>query len=924
MICPRCHESLASDATVCPSCGLIISSPMEQRCLVCGALLEPHATSCSHCGTPLSTQHATQNNHQPLAYQPPPDEELAGPPTIPYAQSRYARPPIMHAAPLDSPISANASALAPDETPTLLGMPTGGVDTAPSDGDATWSSVPPLTASAEPEDIPFAMTSAPVEPEQTATPETSDASDEPDTPDTPANPEAPAETDGDGLSSVETPDIERPAIHMPKAPLPDYDTPDIERPAIHVPKAPLPDYDTPDIEHTTVHAPRAPLPDYDTPDIEHTTVHPSPIGSPADGQLTPVNVPVALSTNGATPSFDTATTYPDAYMSPPAAHITGSASPSPASPLSSAPFTATSDKPVERIFGVQPPPKARTASNAIQGLWLRHLPHEWAVAPWISIPLGALLAVTAGLLVSIIGLLFWSRAVGYLLDSSNFASSNVRLIEAVLSPNLLQLFLLEHGVPMSLALDSPGSTGTFSAIETLPLTGLSLLPACALVLAGYVAAASDFSHRLRFSVLRGALVGPAYAILLLLAALFGSGTVRIAQDTVIQLHPSLGYAFLIGFVWGTLLGALGSLLAIRRHHLFTTFRRPDLLAGASWGALIALGSGLLLAAVALIAGMAAHVVGSVPSATAGSSGNGLLGALGAIATAISLLVVIAPVGALWVFALSTGATFDSWGNATGIPVGPGTSTFGLLAAQHHPSSVLWWLLLLIPLASYIIGGRAAARIARADSLRDSALVGWLMAAPLSLVMLILTLLSRLLISSEATVFERQVNTSLGIAPSAGAVFLLVLLIGGIVGALGGVSAFQVPDPGPLLASRASPLLLNLDPALNIALRPWDMFDAARNHHPPRTPLRALVYAAILAAAALAALFVFAVLLGWIVSHFAPVSAVRGFDGFFAGLAVGVPLLLLASGAILAMMRVLPPLLTTHEPNTPIMPRYPSA
>jgi hypothetical protein len=76
-----------------------------------------------------------------------------------------------------------------------------------------------------------------------------------------------------------------------------------------------------------------------------------------------------------------------------------------------------------------------------------------------------------------------------------------------------------------------------------------------------------------------------------------------------------------------------------------------------------------------------------------------------------------------------------------------------------------------------------------------------------------------------------------------------------------------------------------------------------------------------------ALFVLAVLIGWIVSHVAPASAVRGFDGFFAGLAVGVPLLLLACAAILAIMKTLPPLLTAHTTlrrETPIIPRYPTA
>ena len=77
-------------------------------------------------------------------------------------------------------------------------------------------------------------------------------------------------------------------------------------------------------------------------------------------------------------------------------------------------------------------------------------------------------------------------------------------------------------------------------------------------------------------------------------------------------------------------------------------------------------------------------------------------------------------------------------------------------------------------------------------------------------------------------------------------------------------------------------------------------------------MRVLIYAAILLAVLLLALFLVMVLIGWIASHVAPISAVRGFDGFFAGVAVGVPLLLLASAAILAVARALPPLLTAQR------------
>jgi hypothetical protein len=744
-----------------------------------------------------------------------------------------------------------------------------------TEDEAQWTATPSLLTPSEPEDMPFATAAVAATGAESEQPDISDTS---------------------GGETPETPDIERPVIHAPKPPLPDYDTPDIERPAVHAPKPPLPDYDTPDIERPAIHP------------------------TSTNGQHASADVAVdaeVVSSNGAiTPVSDMTSPMP-AYPVHPSASD---------GPRAARAARAATDSAIARLFGEQPPPRERTANNAIQSFWLRYLPPESAAVPWISIPVGALLALVAGLLVTILGLVFWTRAMGYMLGFGGAVNVNTGLFGSVLSPNLLQLFLLEHGVPMSLALGSPGATGSFSALVTAPLTGLSLIPACALLFAGYVAAASDFSHRLGFSVARGALVGPVYAVLLLLVALFGSSTIHLAQNTTIQLHPSLGMAFLAGLVWGTVLGACGSLLAIRRHHLFTTNRSPDLLAGASWGALIALVSGLLLAAVALLAGMAAHVIGSTPGA-AGSSASGIVGALGAIMTTISLLIVVAPAASLWLFTLGTGATIDSWLTTSGATLSSGASTFGLLAAQHHPSSIAWWLLLLVPLASYIIGGRAAAHIVRADSLRDGALVGWLMAVALTALMLLFTLLTRVLVSSNATLFGRTVITHLGIAPSMGAVGLLVLLVGSILGALGGASAVLAPEPGPALVSLLLPLLAKLAPVLSLAQRPWDMLDAARNRHPARTPMRALLYAAALSAVALVALFVLAVLIGWIASHAAPVSAVRGFDGFFAGLAVGVPLLLLACAAILAIMKTLPPLLTAHatlRAETPIIPRYPTA
>lgn len=123
---------------------------------------------------------------------------------------------------------------------------------------------------------------------------------------------------------------------------------------------------------------------------------------------------------------------------------------------------------------------------------------------------------------------------------------------------------------------------------------------------------------------------------------------------------------------------------------------------------------------------------------------------------------------------------------------------------------------------------------------------------------------------------------------------------------------------------AAPLLLELEPVLSVARRPWDMFDASRGQYSARTLLRVLIYMAALLAVVLLALFLVIVLLGLIFSHFMPMSAVRGFDGFFAGIAVGVPLLLLASAAILYVMRTLPPILHASTTPTLKLPRYPTA
>ena len=89
---------------------------------------------------------------------------------------------------------------------------------------------------------------------------------------------------------------------------------------------------------------------------------------------------------------------------------------------------------------------------------------------------------------------------------------------------------------------------------------------------------------------------------------------------------------------------------------------------------------LLIVSIALLGAVStAHAVSTAPTTAATHPGDGFAGALNAMLVGIALLIVVAPVAELWLFALGTGTTIDRWVTTSGTNISSGTSSFGLLA-----------------------------------------------------------------------------------------------------------------------------------------------------------------------------------------------------------------------------------------------------
>src|SRR5262249_30825710 len=125
-----------------------------------------------------------------------------------------------------------------------------------------------------------------------------------------------------------------------------------------------------------------------------------------------------------------------------------------------------------------------------------------------------------GLGLSVLAQRVFDAALGKALqaeDTTALATFTGDAFQALLGGNPIKLFLLAQHVALQLA---PGSSATNGRLSLLaPLTLLALIPVGALLLGGAISSTSDFERRTRYSVARGALLGPVYALALLLLSL---------------------------------------------------------------------------------------------------------------------------------------------------------------------------------------------------------------------------------------------------------------------------------------------------------------------------------------------------------------------------------------------------------------------
>lgn len=473
-----------------------------------------------------------------------------------------------------------------------------------------------------------------------------------------------------------------------------------------------------------------------------------------------------------------------------------SAAPMGASRSAAEPYTLT--RLLGDTFGRNASSHEVAPHTRLQGILLRAVGAPLAVTKWVPALFGALLATGLGLL-AMLPLYGAQRALVLSATQPGGPDSpmafGATVMQALLSGNLLQTFVLAHGVSLTLVRDhSADWLGTTMQLR-MPLTALALIPLAALVAGGALASASDFARDGRASLARGALIGPFYGLLLMLLALLSKsvvdGGVAGLSGTAILL-PSPVEALTSGLALGTICGAAGGWLHLYGARSLVVARvalesAPVARAvGVLGGAMVALVWGLGVCLSLVLAGIAYIAVhGPTPELTALMARTGLASAANTTGDTLALLLALAPGLALglWSFAHGAPITTDRISYA-----GHGTfqSDFASLALPHNANWPL--LLILIPLTAYLVGGRVAARFIGARRPIGAILTGAAIALPLALA-------TYLLVSQSALGVDVKLPTGMLIldaTPSASQAALLVFLSAAFVGGLGGYSTLLPP------------------------------------------------------------------------------------------------------------------------------------
>jgi len=610
----------------------------------------------------------------------------------------------------------------------------------------------------------------------------------------------------------------------------------------------------------------------------------------------------------------------------------------------SAPQPALTPRPpiVAALFGDPVNPALAQPHSPVQRILVQNISAARTMNMWMMAALGALLAGVVGLLLTLISLALWSSAIDSLLAATNtnpLISAIDSEFKSLLTPNVLQLFAIEQHVPLGIAIsagaDVSGVSGNASGDVTigLPLTGLLLLPALALTLGGYFSAASDFQRSPRFSIMRGALIAPFYAVFLAIIAVLGRSSISAGAfgfSASATAQPVIWQAFLYGLLWGLVFGALGGWLHYSGAH-FLSWGLPVLqrastqlaarITGALTGAVVAYVSGFLLSLVAIVGLYVYSIVTSAASAPittpASASATSASGA-GSLGVALILIVVLSPTAASWAFALAGGAPFHISATTTLSSGSNQEASVGLFGtssnmtgftAPHIPPT--WYLALLLPAIAYLIGGRVAARVARATTPGEGALVGALMAIPLSIIMAIAAALAGLSIDISVV----GLGGSLSYAPSVGGAFLAVLIGAAIVGAIGGATAVTAPQLAQV------PRMLTI-PVRPLAFALYPVFDTItrRPQGVNRSESREWLYGAALLGVALGIVVIALDVITVATSSVLPFKTLVVVDGIAACVLVALPLMFMVGAVVAAFAQ---PMLVVAPPAAPGQPAAPA-
>lgn len=574
------------------------------------------------------------------------------------------------------------------------------------------------------------------------------------------------------------------------------------------------------------------------------------------------------------------------------------------------PVPATGPAPVSSRLGqmLQSAPPTAAPTSRFQAFMQRSVSPNIATNTWIMAVIGAVVALASGLILTAITEAIWSAALDQALSvyaTSALNQLGTGMAKSLLTPDLLKFFLFEQHVPFTLHADVSASSvgGSGDLGIGLPLTGLILTPGIAIALGGYISSASDFTHNIRSSLLRGALIGPFYGVILVILALVSSSSTQVSllgEGAGFTLSASPLSAFIYGVIWGVLFGALGGWIQFAGRRWLSGLLPTMLAARTRWlgpltGGLAAIIAGVLLTC-ALAAALYPLALTSISGSVASSSTSSGITGSNALLTALLILALL-PAVASAIFAVISGAPYEvatvasSALGSSGSQSSPTTSV-GLIGAQTHPSFGPIYLVLLVPIIAYIIGGRISARISGAARTDTALVAGALICVPSGILMAALAYLVSLNLDISAL---GLVSASESASPSVLGALLAGLVGGAVFGAIGGASEVAAPGLGGLahaLVVPLRPLALVIDPLL----------DAITGH--PRQQLRSAsrrwFYDAVTLAVALVILVIIVNIVNALPTAVLPFKAALILDMVIAALVIALPLLYLTGAMVTAV------------------------